>query len=102
MQADSHKQAEDAIKGLTLKLGQIEDRLNRLTDAYIDRLVEKDIFEQRKTALLAERLETSEVSAGWESGTRNAADELLEILERERRVFCVQNRHHAGKARNGC
>jgi hypothetical protein len=35
LKADSHKQAEDAIKGLKLKLGQIDDRLNRLTDAYI-------------------------------------------------------------------
>jgi hypothetical protein len=51
------------------------------TDAYIDRLVAKDIFEQRKTALLAER-KTSETLAGWEGGSRNVADELLEVLER--------------------
>ena len=87
MKADSHKQAEDAINGLKLKLGQIDDRLNRLTDAYIDRLVERDIFEQRKTALLTERLETSETLAGWESGSRNVADELLEILERSNTAY---------------
>ena len=87
MKAASHKQAEDAINGLKLKLGQIDDRLNRLTDAYIDRLVERDIFEQRKTALLTERLETSETLAGWESGSRNVADELLEILERSNTAY---------------
>lgn len=70
-----------------MTLGQIDDRLNRLTDAYIDRLVEKDIFEQRKTALLAERLETLESLAGWGSGSRNVADELLEILERANTAY---------------
>jgi DNA repair exonuclease SbcCD ATPase subunit len=87
LKADSHKQAEDAINSLKLKLGQIDDRLNRLTDAYIDRLVERDIYEQRKTALLAERLEILEALAGWESGNRNVADELLEILERANTAY---------------
>ncbi len=87
LKADSHKQTEDAIAALKLKLGQIDDRLNRLTDAYIDRLVEKDLFEQRKTALLTERLETSETLSGWESGNRNVADELLEILERANTAY---------------
>jgi hypothetical protein len=87
LKTDSHKQAEDAINGLKLKLGQIDDRLNRLTDAYIDRLVERDTFEQRKTALLAARLGTSETLAGWESGNRNVADELLKILERANTAY---------------
>jgi hypothetical protein len=87
LKADSHKQAEDAINSLKLKLGQIDDRLNRLTDAYIDRLVERDIYEQRKTALLAEHLETLEALTGWESGNRNVADELLKILERANTAY---------------
>jgi DNA invertase Pin-like site-specific DNA recombinase len=85
--ADSRNQAEDAINALKLRLGQIDDRLNRLTDAYIDRLVDKDVFEQRKTALLADRLETSETLAGWETGDRNVGDELLEILERANAAY---------------
>ena len=81
MKAHSHKQQEDAINSLRLQLGQIDERLNRLTDAYIDRVIEKDLFEQRKTAILAERLKTKETLASWESGNRDAANELLEILE---------------------
>jgi DNA invertase Pin-like site-specific DNA recombinase len=87
LKADSHKQAEDATNALQLKLGQIDDRMNRLTDAYLDRLVERDTFEQRKAALLAERLQTSETLAGWKSGNRNVADELLEILERANTAY---------------
>ena len=82
LKADRIRHQEDAVNGLKLQLGQIDERLNRLTDAYIDRLIERDIFEQRKTALLAERLQTAEALAGWESGKRSPADELLEILER--------------------
>lgn len=82
LRVDRQKQSEDAINSLKLGLAQIDDRMNRLTDAYIDRLVEKDVFEQRKTALLVERLQTAEALASWESGKRSAADELLEILER--------------------
>ena len=36
----------------------------------------------RKAALHAERLQAAASLASWESGKRNAADELLEILER--------------------
>ena len=82
LRAGRQKQTERAVNGLKLSLGQIDDRLSRITDTYIDRLIDKDAFEQRKTALLAERLQVAQSLASWESGKRNAADELLEILER--------------------
>jgi len=44
-----------AISALELQIHQNNDRLNRLTDAYIDRLIDKDIFEERKKALLLEQ-----------------------------------------------
>jgi site-specific DNA recombinase len=80
--ADRLRHQEDTVNCLKLQIGQLAERLNRLTDAYIDRLIDKDVFEQRKTALLAERLQMAESLASWESGKRSAADELLEILER--------------------
>jgi hypothetical protein len=52
-----------------------------------DRLIEKDLFEQRKTALLSERLQTAEALSSWESGTRNPAEALLEILERANSAY---------------
>jgi site-specific DNA recombinase len=82
LKADRIRHQEDAVNSLKLQLGQFDERLNRLTDAYIDRLIEKDVFEQRKTALLAERLQTAEALASWETGKRSPADEVMEILER--------------------
>ncbi len=78
---------EEAIAALRLKLGQIEERLNRLTDAYIDRVLEKDAFEARKNALLMERKDLEENLAGWSSGGRLASEELAHFLERARGAY---------------
>jgi site-specific DNA recombinase len=82
MRDEDTQHQEETINAFQLKLGQIEERLNRLTDAYIDRLVEKDVFEARKNALLAERVDAKEklaVSSG--SGFR-VSEELANFLER--------------------
>jgi len=82
LKGDNLRQQEQAVASCQLQLKQIDERINRLTDAYIDRLIDKDVFEQRKTALLSERLQAAEALASWEGGKRNIAEELLEILER--------------------
>jgi hypothetical protein len=46
---------EAVIAALRLKLAALEERQNRLTDAYLDQTIDKVIFEQRKTTLLEER-----------------------------------------------
>ena len=48
------------IQSLKLQLEQTESRQNRLTDAYLDQAIEKDVFEQRKTALQMERRQLQE------------------------------------------
>lgn len=76
------EEQEKVVNAVGLQLAQNNDRLNRLTDAYIDRLIEKDLFEQRKTALLVERKDLEQRLAEWQTGKRNPADELLNFLER--------------------
>jgi site-specific DNA recombinase len=82
MKLTNTEEQEKIVAALALQLSQTGDRLNRLTDAYIDRLIEKDLFEQRKSALLVERTDVEQRLAEWKSGKRNAADELLLFLER--------------------
>ncbi len=82
MNLNNAKEQEKIVAALTLQLSQLDDRMNRLTDAYIDRLIEKDLFEQRKSALLAERTDLEQQLAEWKTGKRNPADELLNFLER--------------------
>jgi site-specific DNA recombinase len=50
--------AEDRIKiidSLKIRVAQAKDKLNRLTDAYLDGALDRETFEQRKTAFLLER-----------------------------------------------
>jgi site-specific DNA recombinase len=37
------------IRAVTLELGNLRERLNRLTDAYLDRMIDKQAFEERRT-----------------------------------------------------
>ena len=75
------KQREAEINALNLRISNLQDRLARLTDAYIDRMVEKDIFEQRKAALLMERKDLEERVAALRDGGRSIPDRLAEFLE---------------------
>lgn len=51
---DFATQWETELSALRLQLGQIRERLDRLTDAYIDRLIDRDTFEARKASILME------------------------------------------------
>lgn len=72
----------DAVRSLDLRLRQLDDRLGRLTDAYIDRLLERQLFEERKKALLSERVDLESQLSNWQGGRRNPAQELSDYLER--------------------
>jgi site-specific DNA recombinase len=82
MRAEDTQHQDDAVKALQLKLGQIDERLNRLTDAYIDRMLEKDSFEARKKALLMERKDAEVKLAEWSGGGKSVSEELTHFLER--------------------
>jgi site-specific DNA recombinase len=51
---------QDAETALSLRTEQIASRLDRLTDAYIDRLLDKETFERRKDALLKDQIGLNE------------------------------------------
>jgi site-specific DNA recombinase len=91
VRSDVVKRREEIVTGLRLQIAQLEERLTRLTDAYIDRLIDKDTFEQRKTALLVERRQREDSLAQWQGGKRNEADELHQILERADSAYSSYN-----------
>ncbi|MBO9501191.1 recombinase family protein [Brevundimonas sp. A19_0] len=75
-------QAEDITKHkhtLKMALGRCEDRLTRLTDAYLDATIDRETFDHRKASLLAEKrglLDALEAPA-----SKSPWVELLEKLE---------------------
>lgn len=71
----------EEIQSQTLKLSQIKDRLNRLTDAYLDRDLDKHMFEERKTKLLMEQKSVEEVLANLNRESGQQLERLEKFLE---------------------
>lgn len=67
-----------SVKG---QIGQIEERLMRLTDAYVDGDVEREIYLTRKKKLLLEKRESEERLEELGQGRKKTADRLRIYLE---------------------
>jgi len=100
MATDGKMAQAEAVRSIELRLGQLDDRLGRLTDAYIDRLLEAELFEQRKKALLAERLDLHSQLAEWRNGKRNPAQELADYLERADSAYLAYKLATPGEKRD--
>ncbi|MHB8522072.1 MAG: recombinase family protein [Limisphaerales bacterium] len=72
---------EAALKTLSLRQAQLQDRLSRLTDAFLDATIEKPLFEERKTALLMERKSVEEQMAKLRQPGQAGPNRLAEFLE---------------------
>jgi DNA invertase Pin-like site-specific DNA recombinase len=72
---------EEETRNLKLRLDQIKERLNRLTDAYLDKDLDKAAFEERKKALLLEQKTAEEQLAQISRQGRTAPDKLEKFLE---------------------
>jgi site-specific DNA recombinase len=75
--AEEAKQREAAVR---LQLAQCEKRLARLTDALLDGLIGKDVFEERRKLILMTRAGLNDRLAN-PSSAGAAADQLLDYLE---------------------
>lgn len=69
------------LEGLRLRQNQTKDRLSRLTDAYLDAVLDKSMFEQRKEVLLHEQRALAEKLADLETNRAAWPDELEKNLE---------------------
>ena len=74
-------QQEEEIRSMKLRLDQIKDRLNRLTDAYLDRALDKTMFEERKSALLLDQKTIEENLTNLSRQGGRGPDRLEKFLE---------------------
>jgi hypothetical protein len=81
LRRDWKSEREEQTKIIKLRISHIQDRLNRLTDAYIDQVIERDIFEGRKATLLLEQKDAEERLTLLEANTQSSTDRLAEFLE---------------------
>ena len=75
--SDAMKEA----KAVALGIAAIDDRLDRLTDAYIDKSIERELYLQRKAALLDERTTLTSRKAFLEGGQSEMAHRAEKNLE---------------------
>ncbi len=80
------RDSEDHLAALQLRLAGIDDRLGRLTDAYIDGTIEKNLFENRKSSLLTEKRGAEEALAFLKADPMAIPNRLSRFLELARSV----------------
>jgi site-specific DNA recombinase len=81
MKQDWTSERVQAMQNLELRGSQLQDRQDRLTDAYLDKLIDKETFEQRKTALLKERCLLKENLKNLTNQGQSVPDRLSQVLE---------------------
>jgi DNA invertase Pin-like site-specific DNA recombinase len=74
-------QQETALMNLKLALSQTEQRLSRLTDAYLDQAIDRDTFQERKTALLEERRSVQDQIRDLTERSNEMSDQLSDMVE---------------------
>jgi site-specific DNA recombinase len=72
---------EKELARLRLRLDAIRARLNRLTDALIDGVLEKPLFDDRKNAVLLEEREVKDQILEWERNGGQGLASLEKFLE---------------------
>jgi len=76
--------ADDRLRSLSLALAALDDRLARLTDGFIDQLIDRSTYLARKEKLLGERATVVSRKARLEAGDdveRQHANKILELLK---------------------
>jgi hypothetical protein len=72
---------QNLTNALILRLSHIKERLNRLTDAYLDQAIDQQTFEERKEALLMEQKDVEENLAQTKEKGQSVPDRLQAFLE---------------------
>lgn len=78
-------------RGLELNLEKNQERLFRLTDAYLDSAIEREMFNVRKNALLLDQKGLEEKIANFEQQRSNMSKKMAEYLELLKTSFYLYN-----------
>jgi len=100
LKADWIKDRERTLQTLKLRTEQVIDRLNRLTDAYLDQALEKEMFEERKAALIAERRMLEDQMRDYEANRKSVPEEIQRCVELAGNAYSLyQGADHAKRRR---
>lgn len=80
----SREAVEARCRSLESELARADARLNRLTDAYLDEAIDRDLFESRKADLLLQRAQINERMEECQAGSgrmKEQAEKKLQLAE---------------------
>jgi site-specific DNA recombinase len=72
---------ETQVANLRIKREQVTERLARLTDAYLDQAIDRQIFDERHASLLLERKAVEDKIADFERNGVSVPDQLQKFIE---------------------
>jgi site-specific DNA recombinase len=72
---------EQEIQRLRVQIEQVTERLNRATDAYLDGTLDREMYEDRKAALIRERRALSDRRGDFEANRASVPEELQKFVE---------------------
>lgn len=81
LKASWAERREQEIQRITLQIDQLTDRLNRVTDAYLEGVLDREMFEERKAGLVAERRALVDQKADCEANRVSVPEELRRFVE---------------------
>jgi hypothetical protein len=78
---------EREVQAIAVRIEQVTERLNRVTDAYLDQALDKAMFEERKTALLQERRTLEDAKRDWQENRCSVPDAVSRSVELAGRAY---------------
>jgi DNA invertase Pin-like site-specific DNA recombinase len=78
---ESHRQS------LTLQLDQLRDRLSNLTDAYVDGVVDKETYVEKKNRVLSDELTLKDQLSRVNTETVSSQERVTQILELANKAY---------------
>jgi site-specific DNA recombinase len=100
MKANWQEERGEQRKALDLKVSQLAARRVRLTDALVDGLLDRDLFEERKVALLSEKRTLEEQIANLDDPNRSGPAKLADFLERLDSAYSLYQAGAPGEKRD--
>jgi len=99
LKAHWFEEKEKQLGNLDVTVQQVSERLSRLTDAFLDGTVEKEMYEERKTSLLFERRAIEERLKDLKTGKTSIPDEVQKLLELAGDAYSLYKTPITGKKR---
>lgn len=87
LRADLVKTKYATLNNHILQLQAADTRLNRLTDTYVDGIIEKDLFEERRAALVVQKRDAQDRMNELQANPQLMADKVAGYLERARTAY---------------